>query len=70
MGKNLLINALLNTSFSFNAQIESPQKEFIKAIESCNKTFLWDGGVSKIAHHSIIGDYSQGALSTKILTHL
>ena len=67
MGKNLLINALLNSSFSFNVQIESPPKEFIKAIESRNKTFLWDGGVPKIAHHSIIGDYSQGGIKYKDL---
>ena len=67
MGKNLLINALLNTTFSFNSQIEAPPKEFLKAIESRNKAFLWDGGVSKIAHHSLIGEYSQGGIGYKDL---
>ena len=66
-GKNLLINSLLNSLFSFNAQIEDPPVEFIKSIESKNKNFLWDGGVPKIAHHSIIGDFPQGGFRYKDL---
>ena len=60
MGKNLLINSLLNSLFIFNAQIEIPPPEFIKIIEEKNKNFLWGGGVAKIAHNSIIGDYQEG----------
>ena len=68
IGKNLLINALLNSLFSFNAQIEHPPVEFLKEIESKNKKFLWDGGVSKIAHHSIIGIFHKVVSDTKIQT--
>ena len=62
---------MLNSLFSFNAQIEHPPVEFLKEIESKNKKFLWDGGVSKIAHHSIIGDFPQGGIRYKDLdSHL
>ena len=66
MGKNLLINALLNSLFIFNAQIEIPPAEFIKIVDSKNKNFLW-GGTAKIAHHSIIGDYHEGGIKYKDL---
>jgi hypothetical protein len=66
MGKNLLINALLNSLFMFNAQIEIPPKEFIKIIDAKNKNFLWRG-TPKIAHHSIIGDYHEGGIKYKDL---
>ena len=67
IGRNLLINALLNSLFSFNAQIEHPPVEFLKEMELKNKNFLWDGGVSKISHHSIIGDFPQGGIRYKDL---
>lgn len=67
MGKNLLINSLLNSLFIFNAQIEIPPPEFIKIIEEKNKNFLWGGGVAKIAHNSIIGDYREGGIKYKDL---
>ena len=67
MGKNLLINSLLNSLFIFNAQIEIPPTEFIKIIEAKNKSFLWGGGVAKIAHNSIIGDYQEGGIKYKDL---
>ena len=66
MGKNLLINALLNSLFIFNAQIEIPPKEFIKIIDAKNKNFLWRG-TPKIAYHSIIGDYHEGGIKYKDL---
>ena len=47
MGKNLLINSLLNSLFIFNAQIEIPPPEFIKIIEEKNKNFLWGGRSSQ-----------------------
>ena len=59
MGRNTLLKALINSLFMFNAQIEFPPKEFIKIIETKNKQFLWDGGIAKIAHHSLIGDFDQ-----------
>ena len=65
MGKSLLINALLNSLFIFNAQIECPPKDFIKLINARNKSFLWDGGVPKISHHSLIGDFGQGGIRYK-----
>lgn len=67
MGKNLLINSLLNSLFIFNAQIELPPKDFIKIIEAKNKNFLWGGGVAKIAHHSLVGDYHEGGIKYKDL---
>ena len=66
MGKNLLINSLLNSLFIFNAQIEIPPVEFIKIIDAKNKAFLW-GGIPKIAHHSIIADYHEGGIKYKDL---
>ena len=65
-GKNLLINALSNSLFVFNAQIENPPKDFIKLTEKIHKDFLWNG-VPKIAHHTIIADYSNGGLRYKDL---
>jgi hypothetical protein len=50
---------LLNSLFTFNAQIEIPPVEFIQMVDTKNKNFLW-GGTPKIAHHSIIGDYHEG----------
>ena len=66
MGKNLLINSLLNSLFIFNSQIEIPPPEFIKMVDTKNKSFLW-GGTAKIAHHSIIGDYDEGGIKYKDL---
>ena len=37
----------------------------MKIIEARNKEFLWESGVAKIAHHSIIGDYNQGGIRYK-----
>ena len=65
MGKNLLINSLLNSLFIFHAQIEIPPPDFIKIVDAKNKTFLWGGGVAKIAHHSIVGDYKEGGIKYK-----
>ena len=65
VGRNLLINSLLNTLFLFNAQVEIPPCDFIKIAEAKNKDFLWNGGVAKIAHHSLIGDYDQGGIRYK-----
>ena len=64
-GRNVLINSLLNSLFMYNAKIESPPKEFVRIIENKNKKFLWEGGVAKIAHHSLIGDYKQGGIRYK-----
>ena len=66
IGKNLLINSLSNSLFIYNAQIECPPKEFIKLVEKMHKEFLWNG-VPKIAHHSIIADYSNGGIRYKDL---
>ena len=68
LGRNLLINSLLNSLFLFNAQVEVPPCDFIKIIEARNKNFLWEGGVAKIAHHSIIGDFDQGGIRYKDIT--
>ena len=65
-GKNMLINALSNSLFLFNAQIETPPIEFIKAAEKLHKNFLW-AGVPKIAHHTIIADYGNGGMRYKDL---
>ena len=67
-GKNLLINALSNSLFLFNAQIDNPPNDFIKLADSVNKDFLWGGGTPKIAHHSIIADYNQGGIKYKDLS--
>ena len=61
MGKNVLINALINSTFLFNAQIELPPENFLKSVEKQNKDFLW-GGTSKIAHDSLIADFNQGGI--------
>ena len=47
-----------------------PPYDFIKIIEARNKNFLWEGGVAKIAHHSIIGEYDQGGIRYKDITSL
>ena len=65
MGKSVLINSLLNSLFIFNAQIEPPPKEFVSLVEARNKFFLWDGGVAKIAHNSIIGEFTEGGMRYK-----
>ena len=39
-------------------------------MDSQNKQFLWDNGVAKIAHHSLIGDYSQGGIRYKDIEYL
>ena len=70
MGKNLLINALLNSLFLFNAQIEIPPQDFVRLVDSKNKIFLWGGGTPKIAHHSIVGDIHEGGLKYKDLSTL
>ena len=69
IGKNLLINALSNSQFLFNAQIDKPPEEFIKLADKENKEFLWRG-TPKIAHHTIIADYQQGGIKYKDLTSL
>ena len=69
IGKNLLINALSNSMFLFNAQIEKPPNEFLKLADQLNKDFLW-GGTPKIAHHTIIADYQHGGIKFKDLTSL
>ena len=66
MGKNLLINSLINSTFLFNAQIENPPQDFIKLVDIQNKNFLW-GGVAKIAHDTLIADYNQGGIRYKEL---
>ena len=70
LGRNLVINALLNSLFLYNAKIEYPPKEFISIIEKKNKNFLWEGGIAKIAHHSLIGDYQQGGIRYKDIDSL
>ena len=65
IGRNLLMNSLLNSLILFNAQIEAPPKEFIRISDMKNKSFLWNGGVAKIAHHSLIGSYQQGGIKYK-----
>ena len=65
-GKNLLINALSNSLFIFNAQIETPPTDFIKSAEKIHKDFLWDG-TPKISHHSIISESSKGGIKYKDL---
>ena len=52
--------------FIFNRQIEMPPHDFIKLVEQRNKNFLW-GGTAKIAHNSIIADYSEGGMKYKDL---
>ena len=68
-GKNLLINALCNSLFLFNAQIDKPPCDFIKLADAQNKNFLW-GGTPKIAHHSIVAEYDQGGMKYKDLNSL
>ena len=67
IGKNLLINSLINSSFLFNAQIEIPPPDFIKLVDKQNKSFLWGGGTPKIAHNTIIADYNEGGIQYKDL---
>lgn len=46
IGRNLLINSLLNSLILFNAQIEAPPKEFIRILDMKNKSFFverWSG---------------------------
>ena len=43
--------------------------DFLKLVDEKNKTFLW-GGTAKIAHHSIIADYSEGGIKYKDLACL
>ena len=66
LGKNVLINALINSSFLFNAQIEIPPPNFIKLVDQQNKNFLW-GGTAKIAHNTLIADYNSGGIRYKDL---
>ena len=65
IGRNLLINSLFISLILFNAHIEAPPKEFIRISDMKNKSFLWNGGVAKIAHHSLIGSYQQGGIKYK-----
>ena len=67
IGKNVLINSLINSTFLFNSQIEIPPKDFIKLVDMQNKDFLWGGGVAKIAHNTIIADYDEGGIRYKDL---
>ena len=64
-GKNILISALINSQILFNSQIETPPPEFLKMTEKLKKSFLWGGGIPKIAHHSIIGSISDGGINYK-----
>ena len=64
-GKNILISALINSQILFNSQIETPPLEFLKMTEKLKKSFLWGGGIPKIAHHSIIGSISDGGINYK-----
>ena len=66
IGKNVLINSLINSTFLFNAQIDLPPENFLKSVESLNKDFLW-GGTPKIAHTSLIADYNEGGIRYKDL---
>ena len=66
MGKNLLINALSNSLFIFNAQIDLPPVDFIKSVEIIHKQFLWLG-VPKIAHRTLISSYEGGGIKYKDL---
>ena len=63
-GKILLINALSTSLFLFNAQIESPPLDFIKAAEKIHKDFHW-GDTPKITHHLIIAEYSKRGCDIK-----
>ena len=65
-GKSLLISSLSTSLFLFNAQIENPPNDFIKLVEGAHKDFLW-GGVPKIAHHTLIGNYKSGGIKYKDL---
>ena len=65
-GKNLLITSLCNSMFIFNSQIEMKPHDFIKLVEQRNKKNLW-GGTAKIAHNTIIADYSEGGMKYKDL---
>ena len=67
IGKNVLINSLLNSSFLFNAQIDIPPPDFIKLVDKQNKDFLWSGGTAKIAHNTIIANYDKGGIRYKDL---
>lgn len=64
-GKNVLLTSLINSQLLYNAQIEIPPNDFIKQIESIKKRFLWGGGVSKIAHNSLIGTTAEGGINYK-----
>ena len=66
VGNNVLINAVINSSFLFNAQIEIPPLNFIKLVDQQNKNFLW-GGTAKIAHNTLIADYNSGGIRYKDL---
>ena len=68
-GKNLVINALVNSTFLFNSQIEFPPLDFIPQINKIAKAFLWNGSTAKIAHHAIIGDFAEGGFKFKDLNN-
>jgi hypothetical protein len=50
IGKNLLINSLLNSLFIFNCQIEAPPPDFIKLVEEKNKSFFMGRGSQNSTH--------------------
>ena len=54
IGKNLLINSLINSTFLFNVQIEIPPPDFLKIVDKQNK-------------NSIIADYNEGGIRYKDL---
>ena len=64
-GKNLLINALILSLVSYQAHVKEPPEPFKKELKSIIKTFLWSGGVPKIAHNSAISDWEGGGFRCK-----
>ena len=70
-GKNIVINALLNSLIVFNCQIEYPPVDFMPLVDKKSKEFLW--GVQghhctlKIAHNSIIAKFEDGGFNYKDL---
>ena len=63
--KNLLINALILSLVSYQAHVKEPPEPFRKELKSIIKTFLWSGGVPKIAHNSAISDWEGGGFRCK-----
>ena len=64
-GKNIIITSLINSLILYNAQIETPPPQFLQMAEKIKKSFIWGGGVAKIAHSSLIGTIKQGGINYK-----